>query len=384
MTSEINKNDTTYNVSLWTKLKLWNRTRLRNNRIKRLLRDDPKNRPSIPYPNSISTLLFIEAQKGWGDYLYFLGLLKKVSEAGVIIDVASHPSTFHRYKKIPFIRDTFSMSNEIDRNEISSRKYDIAIDVTYVNTNSWDYRKPLLSKLNCHTMTTSDMAANSKYYDQFIDISTKCHWQKRNALIYNTLLRPTIKISRIPPYYPVPFNSEAAQHFLSTFKKGSKLVYINTVGGNSSRTFSQQQVEAIAETFNERRTSIGIIYSNFQIKETNFVKILPKLEFNDLTKVVQSCNAIISPDTSIIHLGSALNIPVLGIYCGNNRDYWRQYAMQDVWAPLSEGSIIYCEDDIDVTNISDYVYSHPKKSISGYDPRKIQNLCVKFLDLLKI
>lgn len=169
-------------LPLLLRLKLWNRSRLKKKRIKDLLKQDPTDRPYIPHPGTVSKLLFIEAQKGWGDFLYFLGLLNKLHNYGVIIDVASLPTTYSRYKNIDFIRTAFSMSNENDRIEISKRSYDVAIDITYVNNNGWEFRKPLLSTLTCHTMTTSDIASLSRLFDEFIDISSKAHWQKKKRL----------------------------------------------------------------------------------------------------------------------------------------------------------------------------------------------------------
>lgn len=369
-------------LPLILRLKLWNRYRLKKNRIKRLLKQDPTDRSYVPHPETVSKLLFIEAQKGWGDFLYFLGLLNELHNYGVIIDVASLPTTYSRYKNIDFIRTVFSMSNENDIIEISKRSYDVAIDITYVNDNGWEFRKPLLSMLTCHTMTTSDIASLSRLFDEFIDISSKAHWQKRNALILNKILNPHVEIENIPPFYPVPQTSLVADHFLSMFNKNKDLVYVNTVGGDKYRTLCQKQVEAIASIFNEKKQSIGIFFSNFPIKETDHVKRLSQMQFDDLTKVVQQCKAIISPDTSIVHLGSALKIPVLGFYCGNNRDYWPKHAMQDVWAPLAENSFIYVEDDPGVNTLADYIYTHRKKPISSYDPLVLKQTCIDFLNKL--
>lgn len=206
--------------------------------------------------------------------------------------------------------------------------------------------------------------------------------KKRNALIFNKILNPDVEIDNIPPFYPVPQTSLVADHFLSNFDKNKDLVYVNTVGGDKYRTLSQEQVEAIASIFNEKRQSIGIFFSNFQVKETDHVKRLSKMQFDDLTKIVQQSKAIISTDTSIVHLGSALNIPVLGFYCGNNRDYWPKHAMQDVWAPLAKNSFIYVEDDPGVKTLADYIYTHRKKPISAYTPLVLKQICINFLNKL--
>lgn len=146
-------------IPMDVRLKLWNRKRLYRARIRRLIRSDPKIRASVPRPETIQTLLFIEAQEGWGDFLYYLGLLKALSEKGVTIDVVSLPETCGRYMKIPFVRKVFSMGDETDIQQIGESDYDIAFDVTYVNAIHWDLRAPILALLRCHTMTIGDMVA---------------------------------------------------------------------------------------------------------------------------------------------------------------------------------------------------------------------------------
>lgn len=365
------------------RLKLWNRDRLRRDRIRRLLRDDPFNRSSVPRPNCVKRLLFLEAQEGWGDFLYFLGLLQELHKAGVEIDVASLPSTYKRYEGIPFIRQAYSLGAESDRRKIAANQYDEAIDVTYVNANYWDLRRPVLAGLKCHTITVSDIARNSIIFDEFVDLGVRSHWQDRNAILFDAILHPDNHSKPIPPIYFSPTQAPAAEKFIATWDKKAH-VYINTEGRVAERTLTMEQVEALVNVFNVRKTSVGVFYTKHQISESEWVKILPKMPFSDCTCVVQQCKAIITPDTSIVHLGSVFDIPVLGIYCGNNRDYWPQYAMQDVWAPLSIGSRIFVEDDVGVTKTSDFVYMHRKRPVSCYSPIKIAKVAEDFLLSLRL
>lgn len=365
-------------LPLKVRFKLWNRARLRRDRIRRLLRTDPPHRDPVEHPEHVQTLLFIEAQEGWGDFLYCLGLLKALHEAGVVIDVASLPETYKRYEGMPFVRHAYSLESEEDRVKIASNHYDEAFDVTYVNANYWDVRQPVLASLHCHTITVSDLAEQSKLFDEFVDLSTRGHWQDRNALMYDAILHPQTPSDPIPPVYPLEASTPKADAFIGTWNEQPH-VYVNTVGRAEERTLTEQQVQALVDLFNHRGKSVGVFFSRHQFPESNWVKRLPPMPFVDFTRVVKDCKAIITPDTSAVHLGSVFDIPVLGIYCGNNRDYWPQYAMQDVWAPLSKHSVAFFEDDPGATKTSDFIYIHRKKPISIYSPQVLAEQADRFL-----
>lgn len=334
-------------------------------------------------PERVQTLLFIEAQEGWGDFLYYLGLLKALHEAGVVIDVASLPETYKRYEGMPFIRHAYSLGVEVDRVKIAANHYDEAIDVTYVNAIHWDVRQPVLASLHCHTITVSDIAEHSLLFDEFIDLGKREHWQDRNALMYDAILHTKKPSEPIPPIYSIEAPTPTADAFIATWD-GQPHVYVNTEGREAERTLTEAQVQALVNLFNQRKKTVGVFFSKHSFHESNWVKRLPTMSFTDFTRVVKACKAIITPDTSAVHLGSVFNIPVLGIYCGNNRDYWPQYAMQDVWAPLSKYSVAFFEDDPGTTKTSDFIYTHRKKPISIYSPRVLAEEADRFLTGLSL
>lgn len=300
-------------------------------------------------------------------------------QAGVIVDVVSLPSTYKRYENIPYVRYSYSLASQSDLKEIVGNNYDEAIDVTYVNANYWDLRQPLLASLRCHTLTISDMAQNSKLFDEFVDLGVVGHWQERNALLFNTILRPQTPLLLIPPVCFSSSVAPVAERFIANWS-AEPHVYVNTVGRMVERTLTSEQVQAFVRLFNARKKSVGVFYTESPIEETEWVKRLPEMSFSDFTSVVKQCRAIITPDTSAVHIGSAFDIPVFGIYCGNNRDYWPQYAMQEVWAPISKSSRIFCEDDEGITQKSDFVYTHRKKPISAYSVSKLSEAVADFLE----
>ena len=316
--------------------------------IRKVTLSDSINRLPRPRPKNIKYLLFIEIQEGWGDFVYFLGLLESLHKQGLIIDVISLSTTYERYQNHKFIRNAYSISDVKLVDIIRQQNYDIAFDITYVNIKEWETRRRILNSLTCYTITAGNITSHSNLYDEYIDLGKAEHWKERNALIFDCIIQPKTKSAPIPP------------------------------------VFTKSQITELINLFNERKKSIGIFYTSFQIEETEFVKKLPEMSFSDLANVIEHCKAIISPDTSIIHLGSIFNIPVLGFYCGNYRDYWQQYPQAKAWAPISKNSEIYYEDDSDITSESDFIYTHKKKIVSSYTPSKIKSVTNNFLSKLQL
>ena len=197
------------------------------------------------------------------------------------------------------------------------------------------------------------------------------------------MFQPQHQIDSIKPFYEESNISYQAQTYCRSLNNHIKYIYINTIGATSDRTLSEEQIQDLANLFNERKQSVAIFYTANPLIETPWVKNLPKCNFDDFIYILKRMDAIISPDTSVIHIASALNKPVFGIYCGNNREYWPSYSMQEVWAPLSNHSFVYVEDDYKSSDYTEEMpYFYPKKPISNYSVKIIRGHICSFLQSL--
>lgn len=369
-------------ISFLSRLKLYNRARLERRMINNIIKTNIPNRNKRHRPNKITNFLFIEIQEGWGDFVYFLGLLKALHSAGLTIDVVSLPNTYQRYFNLSFVRNAYSISDQDLAAKISKNNYDIAFDITYVNDKRWDLRRKLLANLNCYTITAGNITAHSNLFDSFIDLGKAAHWQDRNTIIFDYIIQPTTSIGPIPPTYIDNAPQSHIKSYLNNLDKESNYIYVNTITRSPDRSLSESQVQELIKLFNERKKSVGIFYTSINFQETEFVNPPPKMSFNDLINIIKNCKAIVSPDTSVVHLGSIYNIPVLGFYCGNFRDYWTKYPQANAWAPISQMSDIFYEDDPNTDETSDFIYTHKKKIVSSYPPIKIKSLADQFLSKL--
>lgn len=188
------------------------------------------------------------------------------------------------------------------------------------------------------------------------------------------------QIDAVLPYFPVP--EEKAPEtlgFLKTLPQGRKLVYVNGLAREKDRCLSKEQMLAIKTEIEKRSDCVGIFLSELPIEESPVFKALPHFSYQAFAQVLESCCGVVSVDTSAVHLASALGIPTLAFFCGNDRDHYPQYRMEDVWRPLAEGSESFSDNDDPSTNAS--LFYKPKlKEISEIPVEIIRQRTADFLN----
>lgn len=124
----------------------------------------------------------------------------------------------------------------------------------------------------------------------------------------------------------------------------------NTSSGKKERNWN---LESLAEIYNQLKNHIRqvFIFSRKERHIYNFIKtktgeIPEKFEgdFSDICALVKHSKAVLTPDTSIVHIASCFNKPVVGLY---NNVKWNL----ERFAPLSERNIVLqsdSEDNIDI------------------------------------
>lgn len=291
-----------------------------------------RHKDPIHYRN----ILFIEAQGGWGDYLYYCGLLNQIHKYEISIDVAVLDKATTRYQ-LPYIHKIYSLESKNNIHSTDLTKYDLLIDATYVNANYWPQRVPFIKKADCYSITCGNLAQHSNLFDEYLDLSIKSHTSQRMALIFNRICHQNI--NKILPKATIlgSLPENLAELCLNSTPK----IYINTIAGDIDRCLSEEQIWTLVNIFKSQTKFEGIINTDLNINSSPYLKILPSCSFEELTTFLSKCSAIITPDTSIVHAGTVLNIPVLAFFCGNDIDYFSKYSMADVWKPLSYNSIIY-------------------------------------------
>jgi len=155
-----------------------------------------------------------------------------------------------------------------------------------------------------------------------------------------------IKSRRLLPTVNIPDGVHGK--FDVYFKDSNKInVLVNISAGNKIRHWEN---EKWIELINEISGKADVLLTGYErdkedlkyIKERaskNNVRLISGRGIPELAEIIRQCKLVISPDTSIIHLASGFNIPVIGLY---NNVEWNL----EKFAPLSDLSKVLISDDI--------------------------------------
>lgn len=136
--------------------------------------------------------------------------------------------------------------------------------------------------------------------------------------------------SLLPTFRPVLYYSDEikqyTQKFLEPFK-GQSLVLVNLSSGSEIRKFSiQKWIDIISKILSEQFQIILLFTEQDKnignaLQEQFSLPAFPSRSINDVFALIDNMSMVISPDTSIVHIASAYNKPLLAFYNRNDFNY---------------------------------------------------------------
>ncbi len=162
-----------------------------------------------------------------------------------------------------------------------------------------------------------------------------------------------------------------AVDFLSQFQK-KIIIGINLEGAVKGKKITSDKLEEICRGIYHINREVQIILLSSPKLYSNIVRISQKMNLPyvvpsyktvsvlDVAALIQNLQLIITPDTSIVHIASAFNIPIVSIHEKNNQSY-------HLFKPKSQNSRT--------------VFSEFSDRLDGYN---IDNIIRDSMDLLKI
>ena len=323
-------------------VKRLNRQRLLNRKtlkIKSQIRDiSIKYGKSIPEnlikPEKISRVLIIDPLHCYGDSLYVCGLLRALKDDGLTVGIVTNEHLKELYLSAVNNDQIYAFEDDSAIVKCLREGWDIAVDLCYMWNQQWGIRENLVTRLECYKAVCDplflDMPAG--IYSHVLDLREERHFGDRLGRIREFI---SGKSGRIYPFFSAKGNFDI-------FGENGKIIYINTVGRVKSRCLTQRQVDRICQWANEQKGVVSYVYidgnERISVKESEIVKIARTKSFLDACNLISRASAVISPDTSIVHVASALNIPILAFYCENDKEVYGR-SMSEIWAPLSTKSL---------------------------------------------
>ena len=292
----------------------------------------------LDFPD-VKKLVIVDPLGCYGDALYVLGLLRRLTEYGFVVGVITNKHLQPLYVKVLPQDKIYIFEDDGSVNSCLEQEWDMAVDLCYMWNHHWEQRRKIIPRLRCYKVVCDPCFMENKagIYSAVIDWRQEPHFGDRMSRVVDCV-RKKVGEPRIFPFY------------LPDVVEGSptkRYIYINTVGRVVWRSFSDHQVKMLIDW---AKTLIDIdvffyIDNSIKLEESGNIKIARTKSFIDACNLVSGAAAVVTPDTSIVHVASAMDIPILAFYCRNDPEVFGKM-MYQIWAPLSTNSrIVLPEED---------------------------------------
>ncbi len=286
-------------------LKIENKKLIENQNIKSILfiRNDGKIGDMI-----INTLMFREIKKVYPQIK--IGVVTRGANRQVI---ANNPH-------VDVIYDYSKSDRELKKlaNEISGEKYDLLIDFSemlrvkqmkFINL----CRARVNMGLNKADWSLFDVSVEYRVTDKHITDRYKEYLKILG--IKNPDLSYDIHLSEENLKFGIEFRERI---------KEKKIICINPYGASKYRTLNEKKIKEIVGVILKEDTAVTFVYSPDKLEELK--KIVEEMgskriylnenisSIMDTASILKNCDLIITPDTSIVHLGVALDKKMAAIY----------------------------------------------------------------------
>lgn len=209
-------------------------------------------------------------------------------------------------------------------NEIRRTEYDIVIDML-------DNASSTSSILTRFTKAKAKLGfdkKNRKVYSHVVELPNKL----KNHIIerLNSLLLPIDGSTSNKESLSIALSVETQKKSVELLgEKSQKLrLGINLSGSDASKNWGTGNYIALLKTLNSNKDELEIKVFTTKSNEKQLVEItsvIPNIaapfvnSFEQFTAMISTCDIVLTPDTSVVHLCSAFDIPCIALYTYSNR-----------------------------------------------------------------
>lgn len=298
--------------------------------------------------NNVKKILLIR-EGGIGDAICNYSLIKELNRKypNVEIDVFAGKNNYMMYKYNPYVKNVFIKYKKvkfyktwIDIIKMRLNNYDVCIDNTIIR-----FHRTLYSRIINPKYIFASKGKKEHYgFDRSeLSLYYKIYEDSKIEHIINSRLK-VLEFFKIDSYssdfeffLPSPVNSINEQ-FIKNINS-NKNIGLNLEGGDKRRKLSDEQFINISNIF-KQENSVKLVlftlplnrdYYKRLIRDNKLYNIVLSPITNsiyDVADLINRVDLLITPDTSLVHIASGLNVPTLGIFW----DYEEKYIE---WGPLS-------------------------------------------------
>ena len=307
----------------------------------------------------VNSLMFREIKKVYPDIK--IGVVARGAAIDIIRDNPNVDKIYEYYKDRKKIKDLAL--------KIKKEKYDLLIDFSEMLR----VNQMMLINLCGARFNIGLDRKEWKLFDLSIESDKDFKWTEHITDRYLAyLVKLGLKRENIDISYDIYLKKEKKyENFFNKIKESKKLI-LNPYGASKHKSFSIETLEEIINYLKDKNIAIILVYFEDKYKELEFFEkkysnvYIPENIDNilDTTLLIKKSDYVVSPDTSIVHIASALNKKMIIVYPPKGGKYGVDHL---VWAPKSEyNKVIFCKDKsgtYDEIDINTFSFNQMKEEI---------------------
>ena len=285
----------------------------------------------------VNSLMFREIKKVYPNIK--IGVVARGAAIDIIKDNSNVDKIYEYYKDRKKIKDLAL--------KIKEEKYDLLIDFSEMLR----VNQMMLINLCGARFNIGLNRKEWKLFDLSIKSDKDFKWTEHITNRYLAyLVKLGLKKENIDISYDIYLKDEKKyKAFFNEIKESKKLI-LNPYGASKHKSFSVENLENIINYLKNKDIAIILVYFGDKYKELEFLEKKYKYVYMpqkiesilDTAILIKESDYVISPDTSIVHIASALNKKMITVYPPKGGKYGVDHL---VWAPKSEYSrVIFCKD----------------------------------------
>ena len=316
----------------------------------------------------INTIMFREIKRQYPNIK--IGAITKGGAKG-IIENNPYVDKIYNYEK---------SSKKIKKlaKEIREEKYDLLVDFSEM------LRVNQMMLINlCKAKYNMGLDRKSwQLFDVSVDSGVDFQWTEHITQRYLAyLLKLGLNREKIDLSYDIYLKKDNSKYndFLNNIVEEKKVI-LNPYGASKHKSFSLEILDKIIKYLKELNIGVILLYFGDKYKELEGLKkdnknlYIPKeiLDIEDSAYLISKGDFVITPDTSIVHIASALKKPNISVYPPKGGKFGVDHL---VWSPKTEGTnVIFCRDKeskYDEIDINTFSFKEMKELINRLGEDKI-------------
>ncbi|MDX5629727.1 MULTISPECIES: glycosyltransferase family 9 protein [unclassified Brenneria] len=308
-------------------------------------------------PEKVHDILFILTGIGIGDVIFLSDVFRELHNHGYNVRILINNRVFFLFEGIEGVDEIIVIEGKSDFNKLKSIKTDLIIDLySRLEYLTYSYIKTI--SLISHKFCIGFNSAYKKPYDIVFSVNEK-HAHITHA--YQKMLELLgIQKSSLQYHLNIPASFiEETEKYLKKFPE-KKIIALNPFASCTRRSLTIKQTNELLKLCenidNAHIIIIGEQEKIIKIKKSLNSNICSFSSFWNAASIVKLSDLVVSVDTSIVHIASAFNKPLVSIY---SSEVINGFQGDQFYAPNHENSIQLIAPDEAAKNIDTvFVYKN--------------------------